>query len=91
MVVSAQREGRQLVISVADQGVGIPAEDLERVFDRMYRIEHRLTPEMGGVGLGLAICKGLVEAHGSRIWVESELGKGSSFYFSLPIETRTEG
>ncbi|MFC2016811.1 ATP-binding protein [Chloroflexota bacterium] len=91
VVVSAQREGRQLVISVADQGVGIPAEDLERVFDRMYRIEHRLTPEMGGVGLGLAICKGLVEAHGSRIWVESELGKGSGFYFSLPIKTRTEG
>ncbi len=77
--------------SVADQGIGIPAEDLERVFDRMYRIEQRLSPEVGGVGLGLAICKGLVQEHGGRIWVESEPGKGSTFYFSLPIETTAEG
>jgi len=74
----------ELQVSVADKGIGIPAEDLERVFDRMYRIEQRLTPEIGGVGLGLAICKGLVEAHGGRIWVESKLGKGSTFYFTIP-------
>ena len=86
VVVSARRAGQELLISVVDLGRGIPAEDLERVFDRMYRIEQRLTPEVGGAGLGLAICKGLVEAHGGRIWVESELGKGSTFHFTLPYK-----
>jgi len=85
VVVEAQRKGSELVISVTDQGVGIAAEELERVFDRMYRIEERLTPEIGGVGLGLAICKGLVEAHGGRIWMESEEGKGSKCSFTLPL------
>jgi signal transduction histidine kinase len=80
-VLQAEMKAQELEISVTDQGIGIPAEDLERVFDRMCRIEQRLTP-----GLGLAICKGLVEAHGGRIWVESELGKGSTFRFTLPIE-----
>jgi len=91
VVVSAQRVRHELLISVADQGIGIPAEDLEMVFDRMYRIEQRLTPQVGGIGLGLAICKGLVEAHGGHIWVESKLGKGSTFYFTLPIKTPAEG
>jgi len=91
VVIEARWAGSEMLVSVADQGIGIPAEDLERVFDRMYRIEQRLTPEIGGVGLGLAICKGLVEAHGGRIWVESELGKGSIFYFALPIGTPAEG
>ena len=91
IVVSARRMEQELLISVADQGIGIPAEDLERVFDRMYRIEQRLTPEIGGAGLGLAICRGLVMAHDGRIWVESELEKGSTFYFTLPIETTAEG
>jgi len=85
VVVSARREGQEVIISIADQGVGIPDEEKDKIFDRMYRIEQRLTPEVGGVGLGLAVCKGLVEAHGSRICVESELGKGSTFYFALPV------
>ena len=90
VVIEARQEGQELLISIADQGVGIPADELTRVFDRMYRIEQRLTPEIGGVGLGLAICKGLVEAHDGRIWVESKLRKGSTFYFTLPIETTAE-
>ena len=81
-----QQLDSEVQVSVFDQGIGIPAEDLDRVFDRMYRIEQRLTPEAGGVGLGLAICRGLVEAHGGRIWVESEVGKGSTFYFTLPCQ-----
>ena len=87
VTISARQEGQELVVSVADQGAGIPAEDLERVFDRMYRAEQRLTPKAEGLGLGLglSICKGLVEAHSSRIWVESEPGKGSTFYFALPL------
>lgn len=91
VVVSAQRVRRKLFICVADQGIGIPAKDLERVFDRMYCIEQRLTPQVGGVGLGLAICKGLVKAHGGRIWAVSEPGKGSTFYFTLPIKNKAEG
>lgn len=90
VVLQARRAGSELLVSVTDQGIGIPGEELTKVFDRMYRIEQRLTPEIGGVGLGLAICKGLVEAHGGRIWVESELGKGSTFYFTLPLETSAE-
>ena len=85
VVVSAQRARRELLISIADQGMGIPGKDLKGVFNRMYRIEQRLTPQIGGVGLGLAICRGLVEAHGGRIWVGSEVGKGSTFYFTFPI------
>jgi len=91
VVVSAQRAGQELLISVADQGIGIPSHELGMVFDRMYRIEQRLTPEMGGIGLGLAICKGLITAHGGRIWVESELGKGSTFRFTLPLVTNAAG
>lgn len=85
VVISARRVSQELLISVADQGIGIPSGEVDRVFDRMYRIEQRLTPEIGGVGLGLPICKGLVEAHGGCIWVETEEGKGSTFFFTLPL------
>ena len=88
VMVSARRARQKLLISVADQGMGIYAEDLERVFDKMYRIEQRLSTDPGGMGLGLALCKALVEAHSGRIWVESEVGKGSTFYFTLPIKTK---
>jgi len=88
VVVSAQREGKELVVSVADQGTGIHAKEVNRVFDRLHSAEKRLTSQGEGLGLGLAISKGLVEAHGGRIWAESELGKGSTFYFSLPLDTK---
>ena len=87
IMVEAWRDGTKLVVSVADQGIGIPAKEFDKVFDRMYRIEHRMSQDPGGMGLGLALCKALVEGHGGRIWVESEVGKGSTFYFSLPIKT----
>ena len=91
VVIGVCQMGSELQVSVADQGMGISAEDLERVFDRMYRIEQRLTPDIKGVGLGLAICKGLVEAHGGRIWAESKVGRGSTFYFTLPLDTEERG
>jgi len=87
VLVSVRRGGRELVISVTDQGAGISAEELTRIFERMYRVEKRVTPGIEGVGLGLAICQRLVEAHGGRIWAESDKGEGSTFYFSLPVET----
>ncbi len=85
VMVEAQRAKSGLLISITDQGVGIPAEELPKVFDRMYRVEQRLIAKTAGIGLGLSICKGLVEAHGGRIWIESEEGKGSKCSFTLPL------
>ncbi|MBF8266112.1 MAG: response regulator [Dehalococcoidia bacterium] len=87
VIVKTRVHGSEIHISTSDQGIGIPAEDLKRVFNRMYRVEQRLTAGIRGAGLGLAICKGLVEAHGGRIWVESEQSKGSDFHFTLPVLT----
>jgi len=88
ITVSARRTGKKLVISVSDQGIGIPAGELPRVFDRMYRIEQRLSSLTQGMGLGLAICKGLVEAHKGQIWMESGEGKGTTCFFTLPLHTK---
>ena len=85
IVVGGQLQGGAVQISVADQGVGIPTRDLHRVFDRFHRVEGEITKRVGGTGLGLAICQRLVEAHGGRIWVDSRLGKGSTFFFTLPL------
>ena len=87
ILINAQVSRNDILIKVADQGSGIPANELGKIFNRMYRIEQRLTPGAGGLGLGLSICKRLVEAHGGRIWAESEVNKGSTFCFTLPIET----
>jgi len=70
-------------IVVSDQGKGIAAEHLERIFGKFYQVEESATREQGGTGLGLAICKGIIRAHRGRIWAESELGKGSHFHFTL--------
>jgi len=86
IVVSAKHASDKLLISVSDQGIGIPTEDLERVFNPMYRIEHTHVKPVGGSGLGLAICKGLVEAHGGHIWFQSEVGVGSTCWFTLPLK-----
>jgi PAS domain S-box-containing protein len=75
----------KVLVTIADEGMGIPLRDQERVFDRFYRVEDTRIGQIRGTGLGLYICKALVEAHGGRIWVESEPGKGSRVTFSLPI------
>ena len=80
--VSARHLDQQIVVSVADTGPGIPEEDLPRIFDRFWRAEG-ITEK--GTGLGLSIAKGIVEAHGGTIWAESQLGNGSSFFFTLPL------
>ncbi|MBI4493244.1 MAG: GAF domain-containing protein [Chloroflexi bacterium] len=77
-------EGRQVVVSVADRGVGIPPAELGRVFEKFYRVREQ-GERVPGVGLGLALCKGIVQAHGGSIWVESVPGQGSTFRFSLPL------
>jgi signal transduction histidine kinase len=76
---------RLLEVIVRDQGIGIPDEHLGRVFQRFHRVDVRLTREVDGLGLGLAICRRLVELHGGAIWAESELGAGSAFHVLLPL------
>jgi PAS domain S-box-containing protein len=85
IIISVQKGESEVVVSVIDHGPGIPFRELTRIFDRMYRIEERLTASVDGIGLGLSICRRLVEAHGGRIWAESEVGKGSTFSFTLPL------
>ena len=71
-------------VSVSDTGIGVPADRLERIFERFYQVDGSTTRKFGGAGLGLAIVKRIVGAHGGRIWAESQLGCGSSFLFTLP-------
>jgi two-component system phosphate regulon sensor histidine kinase PhoR len=81
IVVAAEAAGAEVIVSVRDTGVGIPAENLPRIFERFYKADRARSG--GGTGLGLAIAKHIVQGHGGRIWVESVEGKGSTFYFSL--------
>ena len=90
IVVTGCVQGKELVVSVSDEGVGIPTREAEKVFDRFHRVEGEIARRVRGTGLGLAISKGLVEAHGGRIWLESRVGKGSTFFFTLPL-SRMEG
>lgn len=83
--VMAQRRGTELWLMVRDHGPGIPQEHIQRIFDRFHRVDSTLTRNTGGNGLGLAICRGIVEGHGGRIWAESDPGKGSTIYVALPI------
>jgi two-component system phosphate regulon sensor histidine kinase PhoR len=79
----AEPAGHEVAISVRDTGVGIPSEDLPRIFERFYKADRARSG--GGTGLGLAIAKHIVQGHGGRIWAESIEGKGSTFFFSLAV------
>jgi signal transduction histidine kinase/DNA-binding response OmpR family regulator len=82
---SAHRQGPELIVGVKDSGIGIAADDQPKVFEKFKQVGDTLTDKPKGTGLGLPICKEIVEYHGGRIWVESEPGHGSTFSFSLPI------
>lgn len=75
----------QIQVSVQDEGMGINQKDIDKLFDRFYRIENKQTKSIAGFGIGLYLCAEIIERHEGKIWVESEIGKGSIFYFSLPL------
>ena len=85
IMLSASADPGEVKFTVSDTGIGIPQADQPRIFERFYRVDAARSREVGGTGLGLAIAKHLVEAHSGRIWVESEVGQGSQFYFTVPI------
>jgi len=95
VTVSAHRHNGSVDVHVTDTGPGIAPEHLPRVFERFYRVDTARSREDGGTGIGLAIARSVVEAHGGRIRAESEVGKGSVFTFELPVapaaETRRDG
>ncbi len=81
--VSAALKNQTVQFSIADSGIGIPPTDLKRIFERFYKTDP--SRSSSGTGLGLSISKHIIEAHGGEIWVESTLGMGSTFTFSIPI------
>ena len=86
-----QQEGNNVVLSVADQGLGIPKKDIDHIFDRFFRVDKARSRAQGGTGLGLAISKEVIELLHGKIWVTSTEGKGSTFFISLPSEEYEEG
>jgi signal transduction histidine kinase len=83
--------GTSLVVRVSDTGLGIAAEDQVRLFEKFYRVKRRETVDIKGSGLGLAIVKSIIEWHNGRVWVESQLGSGATFYIALPIQSPMSG
>lgn len=87
---SIKEEEEKIVVSVSDEGVGIPKENIAKIFDRFYRVDKARTRKLGGTGLGLAIAKEMVNVHGGMIWAVSDEGKGTEISFSLPYEQSEE-
>jgi two-component system, OmpR family, phosphate regulon sensor histidine kinase PhoR len=85
IMICATSDRVEVTFAVSDTGIGIPKADQPRIFERFYRVDAARSREVGGTGLGLAIAKHLVEYHGGRIWVESEIGQGSQFSFTVPV------
>jgi len=88
--ITAHSDKTNVTIAVQDDGPGIPPEARERIFERFFRVDKARSREQGGTGLGLSIVKHIVQAHGGKVWVESQFGKGATFYFTLPARAQTD-
>jgi two-component system, OmpR family, phosphate regulon sensor histidine kinase PhoR len=84
ITVRGEDKGDEIHVTVQDTGIGIPREDLDRIFERFYRVDKNRSRDMGGTGLGLSIVKHIIQGHGGKVWVKSRMGEGSAFTFSLP-------
>ena len=91
IAVRVKRSGEDALFSVSDTGIGIPSEYVGKLFTRFYQVDNPMTRKIGGTGLGLSLCKGFVEAMGGKIWVESKVGEGSTFFFTLPLRQTRAG
>ncbi|MGB9698371.1 MAG: sensor histidine kinase [Thermodesulfobacteriota bacterium] len=85
-IITKVQDEEYAQVTIQDEGVGIPPEDLSRIFERFYRVEKGRSKEYEGTGLGLSIVKHIIQAHHGKVWAESELGKGSAFHFTLPLK-----
>jgi signal transduction histidine kinase len=85
--ITGSFDDQNITIAVSDQGVGLPEDELDRIFERFYRVEGALSRKTQGTGLGLYLARAVIEAHGGQIVVESKPGKGSTFRFTLPRES----
>jgi signal transduction histidine kinase len=88
VILDATVEGNEVIVSVQDNGPGIPKKEQLRLYEKFYRVQQRGTEVIKGSGLGLALVKSIAERHGGRAWCESTVGQGSTFYISLPIDKR---
>ena len=84
ITIKAKEVDKNIQVTVSDTGIGIPMKDVHRVFERFYRVNKDRSRELGGTGLGLSIVKHIVQAHGGQVWIESNVGQGSTFYFTIP-------
>jgi two-component system phosphate regulon sensor histidine kinase PhoR len=86
-ISALEKEQGEIQVMIKDNGIGIPKEDLSRIFERFYRVDKGRSQELGGTGLGLSIVKHIIQAHGGKVWADSKLGEGSTFYIALPRTT----
>jgi signal transduction histidine kinase len=89
VAIAAEQNDATLTFRVVDTGIGIPPEKIDSLFTEFKQTDATIASEYGGTGLGLSITKQFIEMHGGRIWIESELGKGSSFIFEIPLRAAT--